>query len=48
MAIFSAKTLISGFALMHISLAFFFITNPSVIKEQNLVYVIGEAMGMVR
>ncbi|KAK7744798.1 hypothetical protein SLS62_010031 [Diatrype stigma] len=46
MAIFSAKTLIGGLALLHISLAFFFITNPSVIEGQSLVYVIGEAMGM--
>lgn len=48
MAIFSAKTIISGLALLHITLAFFFITNPSVIEDQSIVYVIGEAMGMVR
>ena len=46
MAIISSKTLIATIALLHITLAFFFVTNPAIIEDQSLVYVIGEAMGM--
>ncbi|RYO73880.1 hypothetical protein DL764_011046 [Monosporascus ibericus] len=46
MAWASARTIISSLSLFHITLAFFFFTNPSLIEDQSLVYVIGEAMGM--
>lgn len=48
MALFSARTVITSLSLLHITLAFFFLTNPSMIEDQGLVYVIGESMGMVR
>ncbi len=48
MALISAKTIIISLSLFHITLGFFFLTNPVTIADQALVYVIGEAMGMVR
>lgn len=47
MALISAKTLITSLSLFHVTLAFFFLTNPATIADQALVYVLGEAMGMV-
>lgn len=47
MALISAKTLITSLSLFHVTLAFFFLTNPATITDQALVYVLGEAMGMV-
>lgn len=48
MALISAKTVISSLALFHITLAFFFLTSPATIADQSLVFVLGEAMGLVR
>jgi hypothetical protein len=47
MALISTKTILTSLSLFHITLGFFFITNPGTIADQALVYVIGEAMGMV-
>ena len=47
MALISAKTIITSVSLFHITLGFFFLTNPGTIADQALVYVLGEAMGMV-
>lgn len=47
MALISAKTIITSLSLFHVTLAFFFLTNPATIADQALVYVLGEAMGMV-
>lgn len=47
MALISAKTIITSLSLFHITLAFFFLTNPATIADQALVYVLGESMGMV-
>ncbi|ORY66555.1 increased loss of mitochondrial DNA protein 1 [Pseudomassariella vexata] len=46
MALISAKTILTSLSLFHITLAFFFFTNPESIADQALVYVLGEAMGM--
>ncbi|KAK1595447.1 increased loss of mitochondrial DNA protein 1 [Colletotrichum navitas] len=46
MAIISAKTIITSLSLFHITLAYFFITNPATIADQGLVYILGESMGM--
>lgn len=48
MALISAKTIITSISLFHITLGFFFLTNPVTVADQSLVWVIGEAMGMVR
>ena len=48
MPLISAKTIITSISLFHITLGFFFLTNPGTIADQALVWVIGEAMGMVR
>ena len=47
MALISAKTILTSVSLFHITLGFFFLTNPLTIADQALVYIIGEAMGMV-
>ncbi|KAI1162591.1 increased loss of mitochondrial DNA protein 1 [Nemania serpens] len=46
MALISAGTILTSLCLFHITLAYFFYTNPHVIADQALVYVLGEAMGM--
>ena len=48
MALISARTILTSVSLFHLTLAFFFLTNPGTIADQAIVYVIGEAMGMVR
>ncbi|KAI9650148.1 hypothetical protein NHQ30_000161 [Ciborinia camelliae] len=47
MGIISGATIITSLSLFHITLAFFFITNPVTIAEQSLVFIMGESMGMV-
>lgn len=46
MALISSKTIITSVSLFHVTLGFFFLTNPSTIDNQALVYVLGESMGM--
>ncbi|RDA91108.1 hypothetical protein CP533_6701 [Ophiocordyceps camponoti-saundersi (nom. inval.)] len=46
MPLIASKTIITSLSLFHITLAFFFLTNPSRIHDQVLVYVLGESMGM--
>ncbi|KAI0117481.1 increased loss of mitochondrial DNA protein 1 [Daldinia grandis] len=46
MALISVKTILTSLCLFHITLAYFFYTNPNAISEQALVFVLGEAMGM--
>ncbi|EXF84776.1 hypothetical protein COL5a_011527 [Colletotrichum fioriniae] len=46
MAIISAKTIITSLSLFHVTLAYFFLTNPATIADQAMVYVLGESMGM--
>ncbi|KAI0891712.1 increased loss of mitochondrial DNA protein 1 [Annulohypoxylon nitens] len=45
-ALISVKTILTSLSLFHITLAYFFYTNPNAIADQALVYVLGEAMGM--
>ncbi|KAE9381362.1 hypothetical protein N431DRAFT_392469 [Stipitochalara longipes BDJ] len=46
MAVISAATIITSLSLFHVTLAFFFLTNPQTIADQTLVFIIGEAMGL--
>ncbi|KAH7027549.1 increased loss of mitochondrial DNA protein 1 [Microdochium trichocladiopsis] len=46
MALISTKTILTSLSLFHVTLAFFFFTNPNTIADQILVFVLGEAMGM--
>lgn len=48
MGLISARTYITSLSIFHITLAYFFITNPAALADQNLVFIIGEAMGMPR
>lgn len=47
MPLISTKTIITSLSLFHITLGFFFLTNPITVNDQALVYIIGESMGMV-
>ncbi len=47
MALISSRTIITSLSLFHITLGFFFLTSPVTIADQALVYLMGEAMGMV-
>ena len=47
MPLISSTTIITSISLFHLTLSFFFLTNPSTIDDQILVYVMGESMGIV-
>lgn len=47
MAIFSAYTIIRALALFHLTLAVFLLRDPRKIAEQNIVFLMGEAMHLV-
>ena len=47
MALISGNTIITSLSLFHITLAYFFLTSPGALADQTLVFIIGEAMGMV-
>ncbi|KAI0392903.1 increased loss of mitochondrial DNA protein 1 [Xylariaceae sp. FL0594] len=46
MALISASTILTSLCLFHITLAYFFYTDPQAIADQALVWVLGEATGM--
>ncbi|KAI1274333.1 increased loss of mitochondrial DNA protein 1 [Xylaria sp. FL0933] len=46
MALISASTILTSLCLFHITLAYFFYTNPVAIADQAFVWVLGEAVGM--
>jgi hypothetical protein len=48
MALITSTTIITSVSLFHLTLAYFFLTDPSAIDDQTLVFVLGESMGMVR
>jgi hypothetical protein len=48
MALISAKTILTSLCLFHITLGFFFLTNPGTVADQPMVYLLGESMGLVR
>ncbi len=47
MAILSGFTIIRALSLFHLTAAYFFLTAPKVITDQNVVYVLGEAIRVV-
>lgn len=47
MALISAKTILTSLCLFHITLGFFFLTNPGTVADQAVVYLLGESMGLV-
>lgn len=48
MAILSAASIIRSLSLLHLTLAYYFLTSPATIGDQNLVFILGAAMGLVR
>jgi hypothetical protein len=44
MAIITGFTLIRILSIFHITLAYYFLTSPSTLAEQSLVFIMGEAM----
>ncbi|KAK8254967.1 increased loss of mitochondrial DNA protein 1 [Phyllosticta capitalensis] len=44
MAVFSAFNLIRGMSLFHMTLAYYMLSAPRAIADQNLVFLLGEAM----
>ncbi|ROV88052.1 hypothetical protein VMCG_10411 [Cytospora schulzeri] len=46
MGLLSGKTYITSLSLFHITIAYFFLTNPMTIVDHSLVWIIGESMGM--
>jgi hypothetical protein len=47
MAIVSAFAIIRCISLFHVTLAFFFLTSPRTIADQNVVFLLGESMKLV-
>ncbi|KAK4142907.1 increased loss of mitochondrial DNA protein 1 [Dichotomopilus funicola] len=46
MALISTKTILTSLCFFHITLGFFFLTNPGSIADQPIVYLLGESMGL--
>ncbi|KAK4213140.1 increased loss of mitochondrial DNA protein 1 [Rhypophila decipiens] len=46
MGLISGTTIITSLCLFHITLGFFFLTNPKSVADQAMVWVLGEAMGL--
>jgi hypothetical protein len=46
MALISAKTILTSLCLFHLTLAFFFLTNPGTVADQAVVHLLGESMGL--
>jgi hypothetical protein len=47
MALISAKTILTSLCFFHITLAFFFLTNPNTVADQPIVQLLGDSMGLV-
>ena len=47
MAIVSATTLLRTISVFHITLAYYLLTSPLTVADQNLVYILGAAMDIV-
>ena len=47
MAIISATTLLRTLSVSHITVAYYLLTSPLTITDQNLVYILGAAMDIV-
>jgi Increased loss of mitochondrial DNA protein 1 len=48
MALINGNTIIRSLSLFHITIGFFFLTSPKTVADQSLVFVLGEAMKLVR
>ncbi|KAI1811443.1 increased loss of mitochondrial DNA protein 1 [Poronia punctata] len=46
MALISASTILTSLSLFHLTLGYFFYTDPQAIADQALVWVLGEATGI--
>lgn len=46
MPIISGFTLIRTLSILHLTLAFYFLASPRTLSDQNLVFILGEAMGL--
>lgn len=47
MAIIAAANLLRSTSLFHLTIAYFLLVSPSIIVDQNLVFILGEAMRIV-
>ena len=47
MAILSATTILRSLSLLHLTTAYYLLTAPSKIADQNLVFILGAAMDLV-
>ena len=47
MVLISATNLLRSISLFHLTIAYFFLVSPSIISNQNLVYILGAAMDLV-
>ena len=47
MALISGRTILTSLCLFHITLGFFFLTNPGTVADQAVVSLLGESMGLV-
>ncbi|KJZ80072.1 hypothetical protein HIM_00786 [Hirsutella minnesotensis 3608] len=46
MPLIASKTIITSVSLFHLTIAYFFLTNPRALDDQTIVYVLGTSMGM--
>jgi hypothetical protein len=47
MALISAFTIIRAISLFHLTAAYFFLTNPRILSDQNIVFILGESIRVV-
>jgi len=47
MALISAANLLRSISFFHLTIAYFLLVSPSLMVDQNLVFILGEAMQMV-
>lgn len=47
MGLLSPYTLIRTLSLFHLTAAWFFLSSPNTIADQNVVFMLGESMGLV-
>ena len=48
MAVLSALVLIRLLSIFHLTLAFYLLTAPQLLADQNLVFILGESVHLVR
>lgn len=48
MALVSAANLLSFVSIFHLTIAYIFLVSPALIANQNLVFILGAAMDLVR